>query len=239
MITIVTLMNWLDLPTDIHNLIFALLDPGTCNICRFVCRRWRFKLPLTSFLCSDDYVESLSVFKWVLAKGCYFDDDETSHAAAERGKIDILQHIVDMGTPLSTLVYDFAVEGGQLETLKWLRTIDTWWDCDVSKTAVEKGYFEIFQWLVNEGCPWTPLNCMAKAAKRGSIEMMEYIYKQVPHKYWVKAKRSGEYAAAKGHLNVLIWLKEHKMPVTSVTIAYASKNNHHHIVAWAREQNII
>ena len=43
-----------------------------------------------------------------------------------------------------------------LDTLKWLRDVQSPWDAEVCNSAAENGYLHVLKWAFEEGCPFCP-----------------------------------------------------------------------------------
>lgn len=69
--------------------------------------------------------------------------DSASGAAAKMGRIDILNMLQQINCPFTVCTALNAAAGGQLETLKWLRTQQCPIDDGVSTNAGQIGNFEI------------------------------------------------------------------------------------------------
>merc|ERR1711934_735087 len=74
--------------------------------------------------------------------------------AALHGHLPLLQKLNKPLQTFSTEITGAAARGGQLETLKWLRSKGCPWDEDACAGAAESGHLEMVKWLRSEGCPW-------------------------------------------------------------------------------------
>ena len=79
--------------------------------------------------------------------------------AAQNGKIEILKYLDrlarhDLSLPWwdeTTIVC--AVEGNQLNTVKYLRKNNCKWDCYATYSAYDNKYIELLYWLIENKCP--------------------------------------------------------------------------------------
>ena len=105
-------------------------------------------------------------------------------------------------------------EGGQLETLKWLRSEGCPWDASACTYAAMGGHLEILKWLRSGGCPWNESAC-ARAAERGHLDVLKWLRSEgCP---WGEETCQG--AAMEGHVDVLRWAIDNGCPyeVTEMT----------------------
>ena len=133
-------MHILDLPNDILRLIFndeigiSDIDLVDLCICRFVCRRFRDLIPMTSYmkvmLC--DFVEYgyFNIIKWAWSIGAPINkyrfglsEDLTEHICimcAIHNRLDILQWAVSKGAVIDCYVFPIAVYNGSIEIMNWI-----------------------------------------------------------------------------------------------------------------------
>merc|ERR1712224_965414 len=97
----------------------------------------------------------------------------------------MLQRLMSEGMEYSAATSTSAAAGGQLETLKWLRSLDPPCPCStwVCNYAAEKGDLEMLQWAREEGCPWEEMACMM-AARGGHLEVLQWLRSQRPPCPW-------------------------------------------------------
>eukprot|EP00594_Rhizosolenia_setigera_P012254 CAMPEP_0178956426 /NCGR_PEP_ID=MMETSP0789-20121207/10242_1 /TAXON_ID=3005 /ORGANISM="Rhizosolenia setigera, Strain CCMP 1694" /LENGTH=126 /DNA_ID=CAMNT_0020638343 /DNA_START=74 /DNA_END=454 /DNA_ORIENTATION=+ len=79
--------------------------------------------------------------------------------AAQNGKLDVLKWFEkESRLELYKDLYIYAINGGQLHVMKWLREQACPWVYDTFRKAAEEGNLNILQWLHDEGCPWSVYN---------------------------------------------------------------------------------
>jgi len=105
-----------------------------------------------------------------------------------------------------------AANGGQLETLRWLRALKPMpcrWDYRTCTAAAVCGFLEVLQWCHAQTprCPWDEGACAA-AAQEGHLEVLQ----------WLRAQRAPwdkdacVQAALGGRLEILQWLRSQTPP---------------------------
>ncbi|SNW62576.1 Ankyrin-repeat protein [Orpheovirus IHUMI-LCC2] len=98
--------------------------------------------------------------------------------AARRGHINILQWISEVTTiRYGDKVMAAAARFGNLDNMKWLKSIG----CNVSSYALEEagryGNIENMKWLISIGCQWTD-RAFTRAVKNGNIHNLKWILLQ-------------------------------------------------------------
>ena len=189
-------------------------------------------------------------------------DMSTLCSLAQYGDLGVLQHAVSRAradVPLSWELCGAAAEGGRLDVLQWLRSIGCPWDETVAMVAARlnlmdmlkwvrangvdmgmltaynaayMGNFEALKWVHAEGCVMDYRICEA-AARRGDLPMLE----------WARQKgcdwspRLCAQAALDGHLQLLIWARRSGCPWTELTPLAAVHGGHLDVLAWAYANN--
>lgn len=87
---------------------------------------------------------------------------------------------------------------GNLENMKWLKSIGCHWDTDVFAVAAAKGNLEIMKWLRENDCPWD-FRPFSYATRQGNLENMKWLYSNdcIPY-----------FDAYKAYPENVRWLKE-------------------------------
>ena len=135
-------------------------------------------------------------------------------------------------TPFShSHILFFAVEGAQVETLKWLKSKKGYKlnGFDLSN-ACKRGHLEVLKWLRSENCPWDAGACVC-AAEGGQLEALKWLREEgCP---WDGRACIG--AARGGHLETLKWLREEGCPWDKWTCSGAARRGHLNVLRWAIE----
>jgi len=92
-------------------------------------------------------------------------------------------------------------------------------DLDVVIAEIQKGV-KLTEWTSSMACA------------SGNMELLEYLLDRIVWNPWMCAM-----AARYGHMDVLIWCREHKCPWDAETCANAARGNHLHILKYARSMN--
>jgi|TARA_B110000977_G_scaffold164629_1_gene211291 hypothetical protein len=100
-------------------------------------------------------------------------EEMTSEEAAELGCLDTLQLKLEKGRLNKRKVCEFAVKGGQLEVLQWLRANGCPWGANTCSHAAEGGHLEVLQWARANDCPWNEYTCM-RATEGGHLEVPQW-----------------------------------------------------------------
>lgn len=101
---------------------------------------------------------------------------EACMKASSLGRIDLLRAAYDSGmAKKDQRVFEGAVLGGQMNTLKYLRFIECPWNENISNMAVECGQFEILIWAVENGCPVNH-STQIIASSLGNLSMVKWLH---------------------------------------------------------------
>ena len=151
---------------------------------------------LSSYMDPDKW----DIYLW-LHKLQYDDDDITRNTNQVRNWISKL--ISDATKTSSKLTADIAARYGQLETLKWLRSIGGEWTSDAADWAAMNGHLGTLRWIRENGGEWTH-HAADWAAANGQLETLQWIVSNGG-----KRTYQAEYdAAMNGHVETLQWIQE-------------------------------
>ncbi|AVK76375.1 Ankyrin repeat domain containing protein [Pandoravirus neocaledonia] len=82
------------------------------------------------------------------------DDDSLCEEAAFHGHLDLLKRLVVEWRPtLGEGLTNSAAAGGNLDVLRWLRSVGCPWSTRTCDSAASNGYQEAVRWLIDAGCP--------------------------------------------------------------------------------------
>lgn len=103
---------------------------------------------------------------------CLYKNEKCMYYAAKYGNEDMLAWLKHIHTWSSDACAG-AASGGQLKTLKWLRSKSCPWDSRTTKNAAKKGNLEMLKWAVDNGCDWTE-DVSHIAAINGRLDMLKW-----------------------------------------------------------------
>lgn len=154
------------------------------------------------------YAGHISVIEWALEKNIGVGDDDTYDKAC---------------------VTCAAAEGGQIETLEWLRNNGFEWENLTCSGAAKGGHLDVLKWLRSEGCPWNN-DVYMQAAKNGYIDIVKWAY---ANGLTSESSNLCEYAAREGNLEMLQWARENGFEWGRYTMWWGALYNHLPILKWA------
>ena len=147
-------------PNEIQNYILSFIEPDWHHIIMSVSRLWYHLIAEQRRLLNIDCytrrtpiyicVQSISILKWALEK---------------------------QGLPKNKLICKYAILTGQLEVLKWARSINCEWDLWSCMYAVRSKNIEILKWVHNNGCPWGWWT-IVETIEQDNINMLKWLYSQ-------------------------------------------------------------
>ena len=204
-----------ELPSRILQNIFMHLTLVTKFVGKFVCKRWNRLLPpfqqfdmYACILSTEDAYIFLDILKWGLIKCPTYPATtyNVCYLAAQNNRIDILQSenipkFVFQGI-CGEMLFKIAVQKGNFEMLKSLRSSKCQWGNGVCQEAAHHNRLDVLKWLRFWGCPWGVLTCI-NAACRGHFELLKWAHKNgCPLNSDVCTM-----AVRGGHMNILLWLR--------------------------------
>ena len=122
-----------------------------------------------------------------------------------------------------------AANGGQLEVVKWGRTIGCPWYESTCVNAAFGGHLGVIKWAHEHGCPWDDETC-EMAARGGHLHVLRWA--RLNGCPW--SERTCWQAAKHGHLEVLKWARVNGCLWDEWVCAKARKGKHVALLRWAK-----
>lgn len=183
-----------------------------------------------------------SVVRWILENYPIYNkelaDEKFLQKIIQSGHLGMLQFICG-GDGWSTkkkipdTMINIAVEHGHIHILKWftaerLESIQT---SSLDLCAANENALSIFHWLDSYDKLNLTSNAMDRAAQKGRLDVLRFIYKRFPN---LKCNSRGfDAAAANGHLDILEFLSIHYREKGSVhAVQRAMENGHAAVLFW-------
>jgi hypothetical protein len=169
------------LPYDLVCIVVLLAcNIGKCaGVLRTVCHEWKTIIDHSNLhrpRTSVEWVVSVSAAEYAIQQGCLINDSILSNLV-HKGYLDVLKYISSRSKYRwqwkNYYLCANAAAAGQLEVLKWLRSIGCFWSLWTSQCASEKGHLEVLQWAQSNGCAWNEYGCDA-AARGGHLNVLEW-----------------------------------------------------------------
>jgi hypothetical protein len=88
----------------------------------------------------------------LLSRNCPM-DERAAAIAAEMGRIDLLEMLVERGAPVSVWACSYAARNDQRVAIQWLRQRGYPWDESSPAHAAACGHLGLIQYLHQQGCP--------------------------------------------------------------------------------------
>ena len=99
---------------------------------------------------------NLNILKWIdsIDEQTFLRDQSLCYIASVEGHLLTLQWLIKLqGYVLDDILFGYAVEGGSMDVIKWLKSINCPWTSYTSSTASYAGNHNILQYLITNGCP--------------------------------------------------------------------------------------
>lgn len=174
--------------------------------------------------------------------------------AAIHGKIDVIEWLHSNGYTWDYGTVYQAAKYGHMELLQWLNS-----HCDYPSIyfttapigAAKGGHSEILLWLLTKSvysqvahCNSEYTNICEQAAKHNRLEILKIIkekwgqpgfqWSQRTFQNFIVHTEAQQWAACKGHLDVLAWFKEIKCDIPSVVDRWVVRGGQLHILEWLK-----
>ena len=98
----------------------------------------------------------------------------TAVSAAEKGHIDCLTQIHEVGFSWDEEVCEVAAGNGHLKCLVYAHENGCPWDEDTVVWAARGGHLDCIIYAMNKGCPWDE-RAYEQAVEAGEIDVIEYL----------------------------------------------------------------
>ena len=129
------------------------------------------------------------------------EEEKVSAVMAKSGNLDVMKWTRQNGCEWDERMCKSAAEAGHLEILKWARQHGCEWDEWTCSSAAYGGHLEVLKWARANGCYWDYTTCAA-AAQGGRLQVLKWARENgCP---WDQTEIC-DYAAGRGHLEVLKW----------------------------------
>ena len=129
---------------------------------------------------------------------------------------------------LTTGLFCYAAEGGQLDVVVWLKSEGCAWDNKMCVVAAQEGHLDLLKYARAHGCPCDEWIC-ASAAKGGQLH---------DDCQWpTPGQLLSLVAAGEGQFKVLKWLTEERLCILEEqTFAYAASAGSMEMLRWLKDQ---
>jgi len=137
---------------------------------------WSYWMNGQPFCSEVAQTNKLELLKWIREeKHCDWDQD-TIHAAAEQGNLEMLKYCVANKCPMNEETCAYAAIGGELECLKYLHEqVKAPWDSHTAVVAGLSGYLHILEYLVEKKYDKFDEGACRCAAKYGHLDCLKYL----------------------------------------------------------------
>jgi hypothetical protein len=153
----------------------------------------------------------LELLKWAREeKKCEWDED-TIHAAARQGNLEMVKYCVANECPIDERACACAASNGHLECLKYLREeAKAPWDSRTANWAAENGHLHILEYLVERKFDKYNTYACEDAAKKGHFDCLKYLHETAKAQWDSEAV---EGAHENNHLECLQYLLDNNCPL--------------------------
>ncbi|KAG5187711.1 hypothetical protein JKP88DRAFT_287956 [Tribonema minus] len=126
--------------------------------------------------------------------------ESIASAAALKGRVDMLEYLMNSGVPCDEEACESAALGGHLRALQWLRARGVPWSVETAHAAAARGDVSMLEWIKEAGGAWSQVTC-ACAADEGHLDVLKWLHANGCPLTELTPTR----AASGGHRHVIEW----------------------------------
>lgn len=230
-------VSWLNLhkwipQRDVRKKIYALLSPLDRNMIRFAHNSKRGGgVNMCKNMCEAAENGYCEVIEWLLtadkSSRCF--DETVCAAAAKGGQLETLKYLRSLGFELDDSVPCNAAKEGHLHVLKWILNQDESFARHAfMHFAAQNGYLDMFKYLYHEVGLIPVENDMRIAALAGNFHIVDFL---LDCGYVWNTWMSHRISAA-GNVAALKWAKEKGVSFDQICIAHALTNDSPETFKW-------
>lgn len=179
-------------------------------------------------------LSSFARLRWAVQAGGYEPHEWTCAVAALKGMLNALRWLHRVrGCPWNTLVFTFAVRGGHLRVLEWLRSVRA--PCHPLSLAHAGlcGHVHVLAWAEAHRVPWRSTELCIFAAANGHVDVLQYAHEQACH----LLPEILAHAGFGGHVRVFAWAEARGLPWRCTELCtFAAAHGHLDVLQYAHER---
>lgn len=147
------------------------------------------------------------------------------------GKFDRLKELHSKDCPLQSELTGLMAQLGRLDMLQWADQHDIPLVDYIMPLAATGGNLEMVQWLYSMGYKLES-TAFAYAAGSGNVKLIDWMHNQPNHNNWndYVAFSAFTWGAISGNPDMLQWLIDHDVPMSSKAFVYAACYGYLHIL---------
>jgi len=155
-------------------------------------------------------------------------------AAAEAGRLEILQWMADKGQPIFTTTMYEAVRHGWLHIVQWISAKQRQYfnDAEIQRTAAQYGQMHILEWMLEQNQPKYPATLTA-AIRANRSDVIQWLVERG----YAKTEYQCSIAAYGGNIATLEFLRNLGFPWDARVCSEASRGGNLPLLQWARERD--
>lgn len=186
------------------------LDILSRIVCRYVCKEFSRLIPVQSLprdnMCTlTVWNNHLPILKWALSTNYKITSGNSlCNTAALRGNLEMLKYLRSIGCPWSSKVCAEAARGSHLDMIKWVRENGGQWNQKCSNAAAGAGAIDILDYMKGQQHKFDIPTLVRIACVNGKIDVLKWIHRKGIDMTINHIPVS--IAVANGHLDIVKWM---------------------------------
>jgi hypothetical protein len=158
-------------------------------------------------------------------------------SAVKHGRVSVVQYLLETvkvsGEAIEHLHYS-AAQSGSVPMLRYLKSQGFEFNKETCRETAESGHLAALKYLREEaGCPWHAYHIANKAARGGSMEMLQWCLQQPGTRATCKAMK---WAASRGDVAMCEFLHSLQCPMDESACEHAIIGGHLSTLRWLRHR---
>lgn len=173
----------------------------------------------------------VQILKWAKENGCNSRRFEKCIIPAiENGNLDVLKYIKSIGYNWGDMNYIHAIKNGHLHILKWAKETGSRLIISICANAATYGQLEILKWARENGHGWGRNICM-NASQYGHLHILEWAIENGCT--WTASTQIA--AASRGNISILRWIIDNGYELSKYACEAAAENGQLECLIWLHE----
>jgi hypothetical protein len=249
-------INFLDLPSEIHEIILKNTKRTEIYILKFVCKQLNKYITIYC----PGYIENISIYKlieypiksgnieflkWIIDLSLnmskkaqnFIKKPYICKLAGKNGYLDIIKLAINHGSSLDMETFSEAAHNGHLGIIKWGKNnnhlvSDGIFDKVLCARAALGNKLKVLKWITKNGFIPDSNTILMAVSRPDSLNMLNWL-KENGYS-WTENKDTFTKAATHGNIKIMSWLKDNGYPWNEYACSISARNGNLKALKWLR-----